>query len=530
MDFDYVVIGAGSAGCAVAGRLSEDGRARVLLLEAGGSDRRLPILMPAATYLLAIGNPRYDWRYKAAADPTRNDRRDFMPRGKVLGGTSSINGMCYVRGQPEDFDVWAQMGCHGWDFASVLPYYKRAEDNENGADEYHGAGGPLSVSNIRSAHPLSEIFLQSCVNSGLPRKTDINRPPQDGIGFLQATQRGGWRCSAARAYLWPARRRSNLRVATHAHVERITFTGKRATGVEYVVAGRKLTAKASRAVVLCAGALASPQILMLSGIGPEAHLRTKGIPVLQDLPGVGENFHDHPGTSHTVWTRGKTYNVQRGFFQSMLYGAQWLLAGRGPGSTPDAHVIGFTRSRAELNRCDVQFHFTPAGYDLTENGPILFDRPAATGLINIHRPRSRGWIRLKSADPFEQPEIQPNLLGDEGDRETLIRGHRLMRRICETDPMARQVIGEFKPGSDVQTDDEWRAFVRETAMGFYHPAGSCKMGSDRMAVVDERLKLRGVEGLYVADASIMPIVVSGNLNATCIMIGEKCADMLKQAS
>jgi choline dehydrogenase len=528
VNFDYIVIGTGSSGSAVAGRLSEDARNKVLVLEAGGSDRRLPILMPAATYLFAIGNPRYDWRYTAAPDPTRSNRRDYMPRGKVLGGTSSINGMCYVRGQPEDFDTWAKMGCKGWEFANVLPYFKRAENNENGADEFHGVGGPLSVSNIRSPHPLSEIFLQACVTAGLPRKADINRPPQDGIGYLQATQRGGRRCSSARAYLWPAQRRPNLNLLTHAHVVRINFEGRRAAGVDFVKAGRRQRATAARAVILCAGALASPQILMLSGVGPEAHLREKGIPVVHDLPGVGQNFHDHPGTTHTAWVRDRTYNVQRGLFRYFLYGAQWLLTGTGPGSTPDAHVIGFTRSRPQLERCDIQYHFTPAGYDLTENGPILLDRPAATGLVNIHRPLSRGWIRLKTADPFDQPEIQPNLLADENDRETLIRGHKIMRRIFDSEPMSQHVIEEFLPGRKVQTDDEWHAYVQESAIGFYHQAGSCKMGADPLAVLDERLRVRGVESLFVADASIMPVVVSGNLNANCIMIGEKCADMIRQ--
>lgn len=529
MRFDYVVIGSGSAGSAVAGRLSEDGSSRVLVLEAGGSDRRLPVMMPAATYLTAIANPRYDWRYKAIADPTRNGRKDYMPRGKVLGGTSSINGMAYVRGQPEDFDDWAQLGCRGWDYESVLPYFKRAEHNENGADDLHGAGGPLAVSNLRTAHPLSEAFLQACANAGMSRKADINRPPQNGIGYLQATQRNGWRCSAARAYLWPAMRRKNVEVVTHAHVKRILFDGRRASGVEYARGGATQRAEAARAVILCAGAIASPQLLMLSGVGPGAHLREMGIPPIHDIPAVGQNLQDHPGVNHSAWVNRTTYNVQKGLLNYLLYGAQWLLTGTGPGSTPDAHVIGFMRSRPELERCDVQYHFTPAGYDLAEDGPILFDRPAVTGLTNVHRPWSRGWIRLKSADPFAQPEIQPNLFGDERDIETLLIGAKFLRRIFETEPMARYVVGEYMPGKDVRSDDEWRAFIRSTAIGIYHPAGTCRMGGDPASVVDDELRVRGMTGLYVADASIMPIVVSANLNANCIMIGEKCADLIQRA-
>jgi choline dehydrogenase len=527
--FDYIVIGSGSAGSAVAGRLAEDGSTSVLVLEAGGSDRRIQVLMPAATYLFAIMNPRFDWRYKAASDPTRNGRRDYMPRGKVLGGTSSINGMAYVRGQPEDFDDWARMGCKGWDFESVLPFFKRAEDNENGADDYHGAGGPLSVQNIRESHPLSEAFLDASVNAGLPLMKDINRPPQHGMGFIQVTQRRGWRCNSARAYLWPLMRKSNLTIYMHAHVCRVVFAEKRAVGVEFIRGGVKQQAEANHGVVLCGGALASPQLLMLSGVGPERHLREFGIPVVHDLPGVGENFHDHPGTNHTAWVDQTTYNVQTGLLRYLLYGARWLVTGNGPGSTPDAHIIGFAHSRRGLNRCDIQYHFTPAGYDLAEDGPILFDKPAVTGLTNVHRPHSRGWIRLQSGEPQEQPAIQPNLFGDERDLHSLIAGSKILRKIFQTEPIAKHVIGERNPGVDVQTDDEWEAYVRASAIGIYHPAGTCKMGDDPMAVVDAKLAVRGISGLHVADASIMPVVVSGNLNANCIMIGEKCASMLKQA-
>ncbi len=527
--YDYIVIGAGSSGCAVAGRLAQDKGCTVAVLEAGGSDRTLKIQMPAASFIYAIANPRFDWRFKAQADSTRHNRKDYMPRGKVLGGSSSINGMLYVRGQPEDFDEWEALGNKDWGFRSVLPYFKRAEDNENGADEYHGAGGPLTVSNLRVKHPISDAFLEAAVNAGMPHLKDINRPPQDGIGFLQATQRNGRRCSAARAYLWPIMGQGNVDVLTSALVRRILFTGKRATGVEYERDGVMQKATARKAIILSAGALASPKILLLSGIGPADQLRQLGITVEHELSGVGENFQDHPGTNHTAWVNTPTYNVQKKLHHMMYFGAQWLFLGRGPGSTPDTHIVGFRKSRPDLDRCDLQYHFTPVGYDLAEDGPVFFDKPAVTGLTNIHRPYSRGTITLKSADFKEQPRIQPNLFGDERDIDTLVIGSKFLRKIFQTDPVKRFVVGEAFPGKDVQTDDEWREYVRTSAIGIYHPSGTCKMGSDPQAVVDDKLRVHGIDGLYVADASIMPIVVSGNLNANCIMIGERCADFVKAA-
>lgn len=531
MKFDYVVIGSGSTGSTVAGRLSEDGRHSVLVLEAGASDRRLPVVMPAAGFLMAITNPRYDWRYVAQADPTRGGREDFMPSGKLVGGTSSINGMAYVRGDPADYDAWSELGCRGWDFKSVLPYFKRAEDNENGASEFHGEGGPLAVSNIRTPHPLSAAFIETCANAGMPRKIDINTPPRDGppqngIAYLQATQRRGWRSSASSAYLWRTLRRPNLTLLTNAHVLRVRFDGKRATGVQYARHGRTEHVDAARAVILCAGTIASPKLLMLSGVGPAEHLREFGLPVVKDLPGVGCNFQDHPGIGQTAWVNRTTYNVQKGLANFLLIGAQWLLTGNGPGSTPHAQVCGFMNTRAGHNRSDIQYLFSPAGYGLTESGPVLFDRPAVTGLTDVLRPYSRGWVKLKSASPLDQPAIQPNLFGDERDIDTLLAGATFLRKIFQTEPMSRYVVGEYTPGDDVRSDDDWRAYIRENAIGIYHCAGTCKMGHDRMAVVDDTLRVHGLAGLYVADASIMPNVVGANLNATCIMIGEKAADLI----
>ena len=524
--YDYVIVGCGSSGSVVAARLSEDGRSRVLVLEAGGSDRTLKVLMPGLSQLAAYGDPRFDWRFTAAPDPTRGGQRDYMPRGKVLGGTSSINAMSYVRGSREDFDGWAAFGCRGWDFESVLPYFRKSETFEGGANRYRGDRGPLSVSRLRSHHLLSEAFLNACVNAGMSRLDDYNAPPREGVDYVQATQRRGWRHSAYRAYLWPARKREALEVRTHAHTRRVLFEGTRAIGVEYTRGGNTERADAAKAVVLSAGTFGSPQLLMLSGVGPASHLRELGIPVVHDLPGVGENFQDHAGTAHTAWVNRTTYNVQTRPWHYLVFGLQWLITGRGPASTPMAQVAGVRHSDHDGTRSRVQYLFTPGGFELGESGPAVYEKPAVTGLINVHRPYSAGWVRLESPDPFAPPSIQPNLLGDERDVETLLIGHKFMRRIFETDPMSRYVVEEYTPGRAVQSDDEWRVFIRETAIGVYHPAGTCKMGHDPMAVVDDRLRVHGIEGLYVVDASIMPFVVSANLNGNCIMIGEKASDMI----
>jgi choline dehydrogenase len=411
----------------------------------------------------------------------------------------------------------------------VLPYFRKSEDNENGASDLHGTGGPLKIANLRVRHPLSDAFLQAWAGAGLPLTEDINAVPQRGMGYLQTNQWRGQRWSASRAFLWEAmKRRRNLAVKTKAQVTRILFDGLRATGVEYVRDAVIHRTSARRGVIVSAGVFNSPQILMLSGIGDEQHLRRHGISPLVDLKGVGRNLQDHPGVTHTVATSMSTYNVENTLFHKAWYGAQWLFFGRGPGTTPDCHLIGFAATGPDRNRANIQYHFGPVGYEFGDAGAVLYEEPAATAFTNLSRPRSRGWVGLRSNDPMDHPAIQPNLLDDERDIGELVDGAKLIRSVFEQPQFSRYVKRELTPGAGVRSDDEWRAYVIEQAAGIFHPAGTCKMGRDEMAVVDSRLRVRGLENLFVADASIMPTVTSANLSANCIMIGEKFADMLKR--
>ena len=527
--FDYIIVGAGSAGCVLANRLTEDRRSRVLLLEAGGSDRSPIIKMPAATDLYGIGNPRYDWRYITEPDETRYGRRDLWPRGKVIGGSSSINAMVYMRGQASDYDSWAQEGNPGWSYREVLPYFRKSERNEGGADTYRGGEGPLRVSNLRTAHPLADLFIAAAQTTGIPLNPDFAGARLEGVGPIQATQRRGWRHSAADAYLAPARRRANLCVRTHAHVSRINIENLRATGVTYLESGGTTReVRAHREVVLSGGAVASPQLLLLSGVGPAAELQPLGIRCVHDLPGVGENLQDHVGVYLNYLVDQPTYNSEKRLWRKALHGANWLLFGRGPGTTPGALAMAFVRSRPEIPDPDLQLHFTPVGYKLTPDELIVLNDPVVTAIPNVNRPASRGRLTLASPDPRDHPKIFPRLLEHPDDVAVLRRGCEILRGIFAAPPLAEHVRAELAPGPEVDSPAAWEDYLRRDSITIFHPCGTCRMGNDAGAVVDSALRLRGIASLRVIDASIMPHLVSGNINAPTIMIGEKGADLIRK--
>ena len=515
MDYDYVIVGAGSAGCVLANRLSANPANRVLLLEAGGRDWHPFIHMPAGLARL-VHHKRINWSYETEPQSELDGRRLYWPRGKVLGGSSSINAMCYCRGHRKDYDEWAAAGNTGWNFDGVLPYFIRAEDHENGASPWHGTGGPLSVQNLRHVNPLSGVFLEAAAEAGLGLNDDFNGPHQRGCGYYQVTQRNGRRCSSAVAYLRPVRSRRNLTVRTNALAEAILFDAERAAGVRYRAGGTPARAEAGH-VILAAGAINSPQLLMLSGIGPPDHLRAIGIPVRQALGGVGRNLQDHLDICTLVRSRHPvTYDQLSDF----VVGLRYLLSRRGPGSSNIAEAGGFVVSRlATDERPDIQLHFVPALLD--DHGRNRLQGHGVTLHACALAPQSRGELTLRSADPQDAPVLQPRYLSAAYDRAMMVECARLAREVF-AQPAFRDWIGEeIFPGPDSRTDEDLLAFVRRKAETIYHPVGTCRMGTDDTAVVDPTLHVRGVTALAVVDASVMPQLVAGNTNAPTMMIAEK---------
>jgi choline dehydrogenase len=527
IETDIVIVGAGSAGCTLGGRLSEDGRTSVTVLEAGGKDWNPWIHIPIG-YGKTIVDARLNWRYETEKGPEIANRPMFWPRGKVLGGSSSINGLLYIRGQAEDYDHWRQLGNTGWSYDDVLPYFRKAENQENGEDAFHGVNGPLSVTNLKERNPLCEAFISSAVEAGIPRNDDFNGATQEGVGYYQTTTRSARRCSAAVAYLKPAMKRPNLRVITRAETQRIMFEGKRAVGVIYDRGGKRVLVKARREVIVSAGSINSPKLLLLSGVGPAAELGRHGINVVHDLPGVGENLQDHYGALVTYRSRlPVTVNdIMMSPIKQLQVGLQYILFRTGPLTISAAQVGAFAKSDPRLATPDIQFLFQTFSHDEYDAGLHRFSG-FANAVCPI-RPESRGTLRLRSANPADMPLMQPNYLSSETDRHVLVEAIKLSRKVAEKGAIAAQIVAEYAPGAQVQSDDEILAYARETGLSIAHQVGTCKMGSDPLAVVDTELKVHGIEGLRVVDASIMPTLISGNTNAPTIMIAEKTADMIRK--
>ncbi|MEM5529392.1 choline dehydrogenase [Gammaproteobacteria bacterium AS21] len=526
--YDYIVIGAGSAGCVMANRLSENSDKTVLLLEAGNKDTNPWIHVPIG-YFKIMHNPKTDWCYVTEKDPGINNRQLQWPRGKVLGGSSSLNGLLYVRGQKEDYDDWVALGNKGWSYEEILPYFIKSEDQERGASKYHGVGGPLAVSNIKIRRELCDKFIDAATQIGIPRNDDSNGETQEGVGYFQLTlNRNGTRCSTAVGFLRPALARTNLTVKTNALVQKIEFDGDRASAIVVNIKGIEHHIKCTAEIVLSAGAINSPQTLMLSGIGDKDELAKHGIDCVKHIPGVGKNLQDHLQI-RTIYKVNKPITLNdevNNPLRKIGMGIEYALFRTGPLTMAASQVCIFTKTDKNMQRPDIQYHLQPLSADKPADGTHKFS--AFTASVCQLRPTSVGCIELKSSNPADYPAIHPNYLATKEDQHTAIESIKITRNIMRSPALKPLIASEHEPGVEYQSDEELLEYARNRATTIYHPTGTCKMGTDNMAVVDERLRVIGIKGLRVVDASIMPIIVSGNTNAPTIMIAEKAADMIKE--
>jgi choline dehydrogenase len=525
VEFDYVIVGAGSSGCVLANRLSADGRTKVLLLEAGPRDNYLWIHIPIG-YGRTMFHKAYNWGFYTDPEAGMNDRKIYWPRGRGLGGSSSINGLVFIRGQQDDYDHWAQLGNAGWDWNSVLPYFVKSEHNSRGASATHGGDGPMWSSDIREKHQLMEAIIQGAQQLGVPRTDDFNSGDQEGVGYFQLFTRNGWRHSSAVAYLKPIRNRPNLQVETDAQATAILTEGRRAVGVRFKQRGEMREVRAAREVILSAGALQSPQLLQLSGIGPAGLLQGHGIDVVHDLPGVGQNLQDHLQfrLMYRVSKPITTNDDLRTLSGQARIGLKWLINGTGPLGIGINQGGLFTRILPGSRTPDIQFHFGTLSADQAGGKP--HDWSGCTFSVCQLRPESRGAVQITSTDPMQPPSMRPNYLSTEKDRLCAVESIKYARRLAATSALKPYLLSEHRPGDAVRSDDEILQFAREYGATIFHPSGTCKMGSDSMAVTDARLRVHGIDGLRVVDCSIMPTLVSGNTHAPAVMIAEKASDMI----
>ena len=531
-DYDYIIVGAGSAGSVLANRLSEDPANKVLLIEAGGSDRRFFIQMPIG-YGITYHQKTVNWMYMTEPSPDADNKPSYWPRGKVMGGSSSINAMVYVRGNPKDFDEWSEAGNPGWSYKEVLPYFKKMESWQNGADNFRGGDGPLKVSEVsKQLHPLCDNFLSAAQEIGMKLNPDMNGEKQEGVGNYQITTHKGQRMSSSRAYLWPIKYRSNLTVLKKALVTKVLIRDKKAYGVKYLKSGKTHELLASREVILSAGSINSPQLLQLSGVGPKKILEQVSVPLVHDSPAVGENLQDHLGVSYFYKSKVPTLNDElRPVLGKIYQGLRYIFSRRGPLSLSVNQSGGFIRTSDNLKKPNIQLYFSPVSYSLEspDKRAMMSPDPFSAMLLGISNcsPRSRGSVHLRSSDPSSPPIIKPNYLSNESDVKDLLEGVKILRKLVKTESF-RTVIGEeFRPGPQCQTDEQMIQHIKDTVWTVFHPSSTCRMGPDpKSNVVDSNLKVYGIEGLRVADASIFPSLVCGNINAATIMVGEKASDLI----